>query len=213
MGKTEEMEETEIIKVTMELEETEEREDTDAMKETDAMEETKEAEETEATEETIEMQETEAIKERFYDRKDNNLYPDHTHEGDWLTLKSRKRPCQWTTTLPDCVLSKQLVSLYWVWIHPAHPILEMPLFLEHYRTGMKKYCSSFLVNAVFIAACDVLDPYWEGIPGQATNVAELRQNLVAEAELQEAIADPDAKTTAQALAIMSMINTRSWENA
>ena len=179
------------------------------MKAIEEMEETEAMEEIEALEDTMEMEEAEEMEERFDVHKDKNIYPDHAPARDWLTLTSRKESCQWPAALPGSLLIKQLISLYWVWIHPAHPILDMPLFLEHYETGIEKHCSPLLVSAVCVAACDVLDPNWEGIPGKATNVALLRQNLVAEALQQEASADPDAKTTTQALAIMSVVNTRS----
>ena len=85
----------------------------------------------------------------------------------------------------------------------------MPLFLDHYEAGTKMHCSPFLVSAVCVAGCEILDPSWEGIPGKATDVVLLRQNLVIDALREEALADPDVKTTTQALAIMSAVDTRS----
>ena len=163
------------------------------------------------SEETKVTEDAKAIDASFRGVKDNNVYPDHAYTRQCVALERRKETGWSTTVLLDSPLTRHLISLYWVWIHPAHPILDMPLFLEHYNTGMTKYCSVFLVYAVCAAACDVLDPCWEDIPGKATNIPALRRSLVAEAEIQKALADPDAKTTAQAQAIMSVVDDRSKE--
>ena len=118
----------------------------------------------------------------------------------------KNKPLLWTTPLLNDILIKHLLSLYWVWIHPAYPILNMGEFFEDFENCRTKHCSAYLVNAVCAAACDLLNPHWEGVPGKTTDVAALKQHLIAEAAIQAAQADPEAATTADASAVMSLIN-------
>lgn len=92
-------------------------------------------------------------------------------------------------------------------MHPAHTILDMDQFVRGYETGSELYCSSYLIYAVCIAACDYLDPLWENVEGKSTDVAQLRLNLMAEARILESTMDPKhkSKPTIQASAILSFI--------
>ena len=119
------------------------------------------------------------------------------------------RPGPWRTPLVNELLIKHLLSLYWVWIHPAHPILNMAQFFEDYEHCGNKHCSAYLINAICAAACDLLNPNWEQVPGKETDVAALKQHLIAEAAIQAALADPEAPTTAHASAVISLLNTRT----
>ncbi|KAA6409017.1 MAG: hypothetical protein FRX48_07361 [Lasallia pustulata] len=123
------------------------------------------------------------------------------------TTVNPNSPDPWRTPLVNDLLIKHLLSLYWVWIHPAHPILNMARFFEDYENRGSTYCSAYLVNAVCAAACDLLNPEWEEVPGKSTDVAALKQHLVAEATIQAALADPEAPTTQQASAIIAFLNT------
>ncbi|MCJ1406375.1 hypothetical protein MMC19_000440 [Ptychographa xylographoides] len=127
------------------------------------------------------------------------------------TRAQRQKACRWHTILADDLLVKQLVSIYWIWIHPVHPILDMQDFILDYDKGVGEHCSTFLVHAMCLAACDLLSPSWEHIPGQDTDVVALQQHLMvrAQADAQAALAEgSDASTTtAQALAIMSVVKT------
>ena len=118
----------------------------------------------------------------------------------------RKRACRGTTQLSDHHLIKHLFSIYWIWVHPSHAILNMDHFVRGYETGSEAYCSLYLIYAVCIAACDYLDPRWENVEGKSTDVARLRENLVAAARIEESSMDPDhnVKTTIKALAIMTL---------
>ena len=120
----------------------------------------------------------------------------------------RSNACRGPTDLSDHRLIRHLFSVYWVWIHPDHAIFNMPLFVKSYEAGSEAYCSTFLVYAVCIAACDHLDPNWEAVEGKATDVAELRQNLIANARNLAATVDLDAEANMQALAVLSLI--KSW---
>jgi len=124
-----------------------------------------------------------------------------------------KKSYFWNTSSVDDLLVTQLVSIYWVWIHPAHPILIMPQFIKDYETGAGEHCSTLLLYAMCAAACDFLSPSWERIPWKATDVAALRQHFIAEVTVQEASADRGVQTTAQALAVMSLVGTRLGESS
>ena len=126
--------------------------------------------------------------------------------GEPSTEGKKNNPLPWTTPLLNDILIKHLLSLYWVWIHPAYPILNIGKFFEDFENCRTKHCSAYLVNAVCAAACDLLNPHWEGVPGKTTDVAALKQHLIAEAAIQAAQADPEAATTANASAVMSLIN-------
>lgn len=123
----------------------------------------------------------------------------------------RGKACRGPTDLSDHRLIKHLFSIYWVWVHPAHTILDMEQFVRGYETGSGLYCSSYLIYAVCIAACDYLDPLWENVEGKSTDVAQLRQNLVAEARILKTTIDPihKNKPTIQASAILSFVGGKS----
>ncbi|KAL6715834.1 hypothetical protein ACLMJK_006795 [Lecanora helva] len=127
----------------------------------------------------------------------------------------KAKACQGPTDLSDQRLIRHLFSVYWVWSHPIHMVLNMQAFVDSYETGLDTYCSTFLVYAVSIAACDDLDPDWERVEGKSTHVESLRQNLIATARTLETTANPEAETTRQALAILALVSARprySMEN-
>ncbi len=123
----------------------------------------------------------------------------------------RSRACHGPTDLSDHRLIKHLFSIYWVWVHPAHTILDMEQFVRGYETGSELYCSSYLIYAVCIAACEYLDPLWENVEGKSTDVARLKQNLVEGARMLESNMDTKhkSKPNIQASAILSFINGKS----
>lgn len=125
------------------------------------------------------------------------------------TTGSSNRSSPFRTPLVNELLVKHLLSLYWVWIHPAHPILNMAQFFKDYETCGSKHCSAYLVNAICAAACDLLDPSWERVLGKSTDVVALKQHLIAEAAIQAALADPDAPTTAHASVVIALLSTRT----
>ena len=120
----------------------------------------------------------------------------------------RERACQGPTDLSDHRLIKHLFSIYWVWIHPSDMILDMQSFVDGYEMGLDYYCSTFLVYAVCIAACDHLTTGWENVEGKTTDVPMLRQNLIAIARTLEATADQNTDTTRQASTILSLVHAR-----
>lgn len=114
----------------------------------------------------------------------------------------------YSSTIAPChqLLIQHLLTLYWTWIHPAHPLFSMECFIQDYMTGTEGHSSAFLVAAVCAAACDLLSPPWTNM---GFDVATLRLNLVAEASKQETLADPKAQTTLKALQVMKIVGCRS----
>lgn len=143
--------------------------------------------------------------------KGNQQRPDSAGNPSTGTNQSSLGP--WRTPLVNELLIKHLISLYWVWIHPAHPILNMARFFKDYETCGSRHCSAYLVNAICAAACDLLNPEWENVPGKRTDVVALKQHLIAEAAIQAALADPDASTTSNASAVISFLNIRNVRTA
>ena len=123
----------------------------------------------------------------------------------------RSRACRGPTDLSDHRLIKHLFSIYWVWVHPAHTILDMEHFVRGYETVSELYCTTYLIYAVCIAACEYLDPLWENVEGKSTDVAQLKQNLVEGARMLESNMDPKhkSKPNIQASAILSFISGKS----
>lgn len=129
------------------------------------------------------------------------------------TMENPSGSGPWRSPVANELLIKHLLSLYWVWIHPAHPILDMAQFFQEYENGGTTHCSAYLVNAICAAACDLLNPEWQQVPGKRTDVAALRQRLIAETTIQATMADPEGPTTAQASAVISLLHTRTVRTA
>lgn len=125
--------------------------------------------------------------------------------GPKTICELRSNACRGPTSLTDHRLIKHLFSVYWVWVHPNHKILDMNQFVMGYETGVETYCSLYLIYAVCIAACKHLDPAWENLEGKYTDVAALRQNLLAEARSLKLAMSPSQQCRAdiQASAILS----------
>ncbi|MCJ1359569.1 MAG: hypothetical protein MMC33_009571 [Icmadophila ericetorum] len=142
--------------------------------------------------------------------QDDKTHADLGCMKELLISSEKTSPCRWTEVLPEGLMIKHLLSLYCIWIHPAYPILSIPHFIEDYEAGKENNCSAFLVNTICAAACDLLTPQlWGQGLGRSTDTTVLRQRFIAEAELRKASADPSARTTSQALALMSIMNAQS----
>lgn len=61
----------------------------------------------------------------------------------------------WTTVTKDDDLVSHLVSLYFTWCHPSHPIIAQHEFLEAMVADDLEslYCAPILVNAVLALGC------------------------------------------------------------
>ena len=121
------------------------------------------------------------------------------------------RIIRWTSALRDGPFIEHLLSLYWTWIHPAYPLFSRDDFIRDYMRGSIERCSDFLVAAVCAAAGDLISPRGMTILGKDDDIAALRQSLVAEARVEEAIADHDAQTTLEASQVMMIVDARAQQ--
>ena len=81
---------------------------------------------------------------------------------------------RWTRVTQSETLIGHLFELYFTWVHPVHMLFPEVDFLESYRTGDEKYCSSALVNAICGMACHLLD---SPVPGVTRRDVQDRMNL------------------------------------
>ena len=56
--------------------------------------------------------------------------------------------CRGWTTVADEKVTSYLVSLYLTWYHPFMHILDEGAFLHDMSSGVSKFCSSLLINAI-----------------------------------------------------------------
>ena len=110
--------------------------------------------------------------------------------------------CPWMVAPCDQQLVKHLFILYWTWTHPTYHFFNIEQFIQHYETGSSEHCSAFLVAAVCAAACDHLGPLWTSVSGKVPDVATLKRDFIAEAVLQESLADRSSRTWLEASQVM-----------
>ena len=117
----------------------------------------------------------------------------------------------WTSTPENQLLMKHLLSLYWTWIHPARPLLDMILLLQRLMAGTEEHASLFLVAAICAAACDLLSPSWTETLVVDSDIAKLKRSFIVEANRQEALAEVSAPTTLEALQVMRIVENRCMQ--
>jgi hypothetical protein len=59
----------------------------------------------------------------------------------------------WTNVTSDGALVEHLMTLYFCWEYPTFASLSKEHFLEDFRNGIRKHCSSLLVNALLALGC------------------------------------------------------------
>lgn len=150
----------------------------------------------------------ETYKSIFQDTCDSRT--DESVQATKQALAPLPNQINYSSTIAPChqLLTQHLLTLYWTWIHPAHPLFSMESFIQDYMTDTKRHSSTFLVAAVCAAACDLLSPPWINMLGKGSDGATLRLDFVAEASKQEALADPSAQTTLNALQVMKIVGCR-----
>ena len=126
-------------------------------------------------------------------------------EGFEMTSSLAK---SWTSAPENQLLMKHLLSLYWTWIHPARPLFDMKLLIQRLMAGTDEHASMFLVAAICAAACDLLSPAWTETLVVDSDIANLKRNLIAEANRQETFAEVNAPTTLEALQVMKIVDHR-----
>lgn len=91
---------------------------------------------------------------------------------------------QWTTVTTQTKLVRELLDLYFTWIHPHHMLFSELSFLNDFirgEEGHSAYCSNNLVNAICAMACNIL-PAGDLPAGAVREVSD-------RAELQRAFLD------------------------
>jgi hypothetical protein len=109
----------------------------------------------------------------------------------------------WTRVTKDGALVEHLMALYFCWEYPTFASLSKEHFLEDFRTGNQRHCSSLLVNSLLAVGCRFstqaetrADPKDSNTSGDHFFAEALR--LLGEQE------DRHVLTTIQALGLMSI---------
>ncbi|TVY34716.1 Nitrogen assimilation transcription factor [Lachnellula occidentalis] len=109
----------------------------------------------------------------------------------------------WTSVTSDRALVEHLMALYFCWEYPTFASLNKEYFLEDYRSGSQRYCSSLLINAILALGCRFSDEAVSQLNTQNSDSAG--DKFFAEAKrLLEAETDRHVLTTIQALGLMSI---------
>lgn len=118
---------------------------------------------------------------------------------------------QWTAVTADKEVIEHLLSLFFCWEYPTFACLSKRYFLDDFRTGVPRYCSSLLVNIILCLGCRFSDQPETGVnPKQF--FAEAERLLILGQE------NPSL-TTIQAINLMSIWEAccgreyRSWSYA
>lgn len=109
----------------------------------------------------------------------------------------------WTSVTSDKALVEHLMALYFCWEYPTFASLNKEHFLEDYRTGNQRYCSSLLINAILALGCRFSDQVQSQLNTQDSDSAG--DKFFAEAKrLLDAETDRHVLTTIQALGLLSI---------
>lgn len=122
--------------------------------------------------------------------------------------QSARNDRNWTSVTTNPEVIEHLLSLYFCWEYPMFASLSKEHFLEDFRTGRARYCSSLLVNAILCLGCRFSDRH---------DIRVTPEQFSAEAELLWAAEqDNPSLTTIQAVNVMSIWeascgrDSRSW---
>lgn len=109
----------------------------------------------------------------------------------------------WTAVTTDGELVEHLLALYFCWEYPIFATVSKEHFMEDFRKGHERYCSSLLVNALLALACRFSDrPEAVLDLDEHTSAGDV---FFAEAlELYRSEEDRHNLTTIQALGVMSI---------
>ncbi|KAG0645856.1 Nitrogen assimilation transcription factor nirA, partial [Hyphodiscus hymeniophilus] len=109
----------------------------------------------------------------------------------------------WTAVTSDTQIVEHLLALYFGWEYPVFASLSKEHFMEDFRRGIPRYCSSLLINALLALGCRFSDhPVSRADP---LDVKSTGDHFFAEATmLLESEEDHRSLTTVQAMGIMSI---------
>jgi hypothetical protein len=109
----------------------------------------------------------------------------------------------WTEVTSDGELVEHLMALYFCWEYPTFASLSKEHFLEDFRAGRRRYCSSLLVNAMLAVGCRFSIQASARVDPDDSNTAG--DHFFAEAvRLLEQQTNRHTLTTIQALGLMSI---------
>lgn len=109
----------------------------------------------------------------------------------------------WTTVTDDVGLVDHLMSLYFCWVYPIFASFSKEHFLEDFRAGNERHCSSLLVNAILALGCRFSNQANTRTDPQDSDTAG--NHFFAEAlRLLQEQGDRHKLTTIQALGLMSI---------
>ncbi|CZR70072.1 related to nitrate assimilation regulatory protein nirA [Phialocephala subalpina] len=109
----------------------------------------------------------------------------------------------WTTVTNDGAFVEHLMALYFCWEYPTFASLSKEHFLDDFRAGSARHCSSLLVNALLALGCRFSNqPNARTDPNESNTAGD---HFFAEAtRLLETQSDRHILTTVQALGLMSL---------
>lgn len=109
----------------------------------------------------------------------------------------------WTSVCSDGDLVEHLLALYFCWEYPTFASLSKEHFLDDFRNGRRRHCSSLLVNALLAVGCRF--SHREDARANPSDKNTSGDHFFAEAmRLLDAEEDHHNLTTIQALGLMSI---------
>jgi hypothetical protein len=124
-------------------------------------------------------------------------YMDFAETQEPATLAST-----WTRITGDIHLVEHLMALYFCWEYPTFASLSKENFLEDFKAGRPRYCSSLLVNAMLALGCRFSNlPETRADPKDPSTSGE---HFFAEARRLLAEDDRRSLTTIQAIGLISI---------
>jgi hypothetical protein len=109
----------------------------------------------------------------------------------------------WTSVTSDGAFVEHLMALYFCWEYPTFASLSKEHFLEDFRTGNRRHCSSLLVNSVLAVGCRFSNQ--ASARADPNNPDTAGDHFFAEAERQLHVErDRHTLTTIQAMGLMSI---------
>jgi hypothetical protein len=109
----------------------------------------------------------------------------------------------WTQVTSDGDLVEHLMALYFCWEYPTFASLSKEHFLNDFRTGRRRHCSSLLVNAILALGCRFSSQAEARVDPNDRNTAG--DHFFAEAlRLLQSQKNQHNLTTIQALGLMSI---------
>jgi hypothetical protein len=123
--------------------------------------------------------------------------------GDTFGSEAQDYTRAWTEITTDVPLVEHLMALYFCWEYPTFASLSKEHFLDDFKLGRRRHCSSLLVNAMLAVGCRFSSlAVTRTNPDDSTTAGD---HFFAEAlRLLDEESDRHSLTTIQALGLMSI---------